>query len=78
MRGSRGGGSGPPPPPLEFAKLNFADITGNEKISFHICDGFFSYLRLDPPGKIFWIRSCISMAKRSGSVVCSMVMYTPF
>ena len=37
MRGSRGGvgGSGPP---LEFAKLNIADITGNEKISY------FSYL----------------------------------
>ena len=31
------GGSGPPPP-LEFAKLNIADITGNEKlVIFHIC-----------------------------------------
>ena len=30
-------GSGPPPPP-EFAKLNIADIAGNEKISY------FSYL----------------------------------
>ena len=27
-----------PPPPLEFAKLNIADNTGNEKISY------FSYL----------------------------------
>ena len=37
MRGPIGGvgGSGPP---LEFAKLNIADITGNEKISY------FSYL----------------------------------
>ena len=37
MRKSRGevGWSGPP---LEFAKLNIADITGNEKISY------FSYL----------------------------------
>ena len=35
MRGSRGGGgSGGPDPPLEFAKLNIADITGNEKISY--------------------------------------------
>ena len=38
MRGSRGGvgGSGPS---LEFAKLNIADITGNEKISYfsHLC-----------------------------------------
>ena len=35
MRGSRGGesggGGGPHPPPLEFAKLNIADITENEK-----------------------------------------------
>ena len=33
MRGSRWGvgGGGPDPPPLEFAKLNIANITGNEK-----------------------------------------------
>ena len=31
MRGSRGGGFQTPPPPLEFAKLNITDITGNEK-----------------------------------------------
>ena len=42
MRGSRGGWGGPDPPsPLEFAKLNIADITGNEKIRpsdfAHIC-----------------------------------------
>ena len=57
MRGSRGGGRGGPDPPLEFAKLNIAAITGNEKISyFHICalpqlyvKHNQSYLRLDPP-----------------------------
>ena len=37
MRGSRGGGRGSGPP-LEFAKLNIADITENEKIIY------FSYL----------------------------------
>ena len=32
MRGSRGGGGvGGVRPPLEFAKLNITDITGNEK-----------------------------------------------
>ena len=32
------GGSGGSGPPLEFAKLNIADITRNEKIViFHIC-----------------------------------------
>ena len=52
MRGSRGGrgSGGPDPPPRKFAKLNIANITGNEKISFfHIWDFFFSYLRLGPP-----------------------------
>ena len=34
MGGSRGGGSGVSGPPLEFAKLNIADITGNEKNSY--------------------------------------------
>ena len=42
MRGSRGGGGrgegGGSGSPLEFAKLNIADITGNEKNSY------FSYL----------------------------------
>ena len=33
MRGSRGG-VGVVRTPLEFAKLNIADITGNEKISY--------------------------------------------
>ena len=49
MRGSRGGsgGSGPPPLPLEFAKLNIADITGNEKIRY------LSYLCIGPPWKNF-------------------------
>ena len=49
MRGSRGGvgGSGPP---LEFAKLNIADITGNEKIViFHICVLGFFLLEVGPP-----------------------------
>ena len=36
------GGSGGSGPPLEFAKLNIADITGNEKISY------FSYLCTSP------------------------------
>ena len=41
MRGSGGGGGS-----LEFAKLNIADITANEKNSYH----FHSYTsRLDPP-----------------------------
>ena len=32
------GGAGGSGPPLEFAKLNIADITGNEKlVIFHIC-----------------------------------------
>ena len=55
MRGSRGGWGGP-----EFAKLNIADITGNEKnekiVIFYICalpqlyvNQNQSYLRLDPP-----------------------------
>ena len=68
MRGSKGGGGGfRTPPPPEFAKLNIADITGNKKIS-HICalpqlyvKQNQSYLRLDPPGKIFWIRTCYSI-----------------
>ena len=38
MRGSGGGVRGSGPPPLEFAKLNIAYITGNEKkVIFHIC-----------------------------------------
>ena len=48
LEGGRGGRT---PPPPEFAKLNIADITGNEKISY------FSYLCIGPPGKIFWIRA---------------------
>ena len=37
MRGSRGGmGGGTGPPPLEFARLNIADITGNEKNSYFL------------------------------------------
>ena len=42
MRGSRGGVGGVRTPPLEFAKLNIADITGNEQISY------FSYLCTSP------------------------------
>ena len=64
MSGSRRG-VGRVRTPLEFAKLNIPDITGNEKIViFHICalpqlyvKQNQSYLRLDPPGKIFWIRA---------------------
>ena len=44
MRGSRGGpGGGGAQTPLEFAKLNIADISGNEKISY------FSYLCIGLP-----------------------------
>ena len=50
MRGSRGGvgGSGPP---LEFAKLNIADITGNEKISYfsYLCTSTFIRQGWTPP-----------------------------
>ena len=41
MRGSRGGSEGSGPS-LEFAKLNIADITGNEQISY------FSYMCTSP------------------------------
>ena len=44
-----GGGGGGPDPPLEFAKLNIADITGNEKISFHICALPNLYVKVGPP-----------------------------
>ena len=48
MCGSRGGvGSGPP---LEFAKLNIADITGNKKfVIFHICALPQLYVKVGPP-----------------------------
>ena len=50
MRGSRGGGGRGPDPPLEFAKLNIADITGNEKIViFHICALPQLYVKVGPP-----------------------------
>ena len=57
MRGSRGGVGGIPQ--LEFAKLNIADITGNEKklVIFHICALPQLYVKVGPPGKIFWIRA---------------------
>ena len=46
-------------PQLEFAKLNIADITGNEKklVIFHICALPQLYVKVGPPGKIFWIRA---------------------
>ena len=56
MRGSRGGvGGGPDPPPLEFAKLNIADITGNEKkiVIFHICALPQLNVKVGPPLEIF-------------------------
>ena len=44
------GSGGPDPPPLEFAKLNIADITGNEKIViFHICALPQLYVKVGPP-----------------------------
>ena len=66
MPGSRGG-SGWSGPPLEFAKLNIADITGNEKISYFLYLCTSTVIRQTesillkvrpPPGKIFWIRAC--------------------
>ena len=50
MRGSKGGVQ--TPPPLEFAKLNIAYITGNEKIKlviFHICALPQLYVKVEPP-----------------------------
>ena len=46
MRGSRGGVGGGFGPPLEFAKLNIADITGNEKISYALPQ---LYVKVGPP-----------------------------
>ena len=59
MRGSRGGVGGVRTPPT-FAKLNIADITGNEKISYfsYLCTSTFIRQGWTLPGKIFWIRAC--------------------
>ena len=45
-----GGGGVLDPPPLEFAKLNIADITGNEKISYfsYLCTSHL-YVKVGPP-----------------------------
>ena len=45
------------PPSLELAKLNIADITGNEKISYfsYLCTSTVIRQGWTPPGKIFWI-----------------------
>ena len=53
------GGSGGSGPPLEFAKLNIADITRNEKISYFsfLCTSTIIRQGWTPPGKIFWIRA---------------------
>ena len=55
------GGSGGSGPPLEFAKLNIADFTGNEKNSYfsYLCTSTVIRQGWTPPGKIFWIRACI-------------------
>ena len=54
MRGSRGGlgGSGPP---LEFAKLNIADNTGNEKLIYfsYLCTSIVIHQGWTPPWKNF-------------------------
>ena len=80
MRGSRGGVGGVRPP-LEFAKLNIADITGNEKNSY------FSYvyvkqnqscLRLDPPWKKFLDPRLVTMVKKSRGKVPTMCMCPRF
>ena len=50
-----------------FAKLNFADISGNfKKMLFFISVHYHSYLRLDPPGKHFWIRACMYIMPHVG------------
>ena len=56
------GGSGPPPT-LEFAKLNIAEIAGNEKISYfsYLCTSTVIRQGWTPPGKIFWIRAWIKI-----------------
>ena len=56
------------PPPLEFAKLNIADIIGNEKNSSfsHVCtstvirqtESILLKFGPPPPEKISWIRAC--------------------
>ena len=58
-----GGGGAGPPPPLEFAKLNIAEIAGNEKISYfsYLCTSTVIRQGWTPPGKIFWIRSWIKI-----------------
>ena len=80
MRGSRGGGRGSGPLPLEFAKLNIADITGNEKISYFSYLCFSTVIRQTesillkvgppPPGKIFWIRACIPNKSNTFDLQC--------
>ena len=61
MRGSRGG-SGGSGLPLEFAKLNIADITGNEKISYfsYLCTSTVIRQGRTPPVKNIWISAWMS------------------
>ena len=50
MRGSKGGGASvPDPPPWNLQSLISPILLEMKKlVIFNICDGFFSYLRLDP------------------------------
>ena len=67
MRGSRGGsaGSGPPPPWNLQSLISPILLEMKKIVIFHIfalpqlyVKQNQSYLRLDHPGKIFWIRAC--------------------
>ena len=55
--GGGGGGRAPPPPdpPMEFAKLNIADITGTGKISYfsYLCTSTVIRQGCPPPWKNF-------------------------
>ena len=55
------GGSGGSGPPLDFAKLNFADITENAKklVIFHICALPQFYVKQNLSAKLVIISFCV-------------------
>ena len=61
MRRSRGGVGGPDPPWNLQSLISPILLEMKKLVIFHICDGFFSYLRLDP-----------SLEKISGSVPANL------